>query len=551
MPDTSFNYLTAEKTRLYRAVMRAFSQAKERFLVHLRPEDVIELAARGGDDLTLEEVQTALAQLVEWGNLNAEPDTSRVTTVEDFYRARYLYQLSHAGEAAEAALATYERMLKSHGALQTVALADIAAQLRAMLALLNQQDDAADSGKAHLLLRDISRVFNDLAENARDFMSGLARGMDLRRAERDAFIAYKDRLLEYLRQFIGDLVTRSAQIAELIGQIERHPRFDPVLRGISKREAADLAPALTEETAAAVDPAWAEAQALAQWQSRWEGLGAWFVGAPGRQAQAELLRARARRAISDLLQAIVQLNERRLGRSDRSADFRTLAGWFMDCADDADAHRLWRGAFGLTPARHLGIDSDTLSERADNPIPPPRAWPEALPLMISPRLRETGSFRKRGVPPRVRDRAADKQRLAQVLAQESLQARAARRRLASGEQTQLSAIGTLDSQAFALFLRLLGEALSSARHPDETIDIETRDGTIALRLEPLEADSRAEIHSPDGVFTGRDYLVCIRDLDLPRDQVPLTDEGELAVGLDESAEPGELKRSDEADEAVA
>jgi len=34
------------------------------------------------------------------GNLSATPDTGRVTTVEDFYRTRYLYQLSREGEAA-------------------------------------------------------------------------------------------------------------------------------------------------------------------------------------------------------------------------------------------------------------------------------------------------------------------------------------------------------------------------------------------------------------------------------------------------------------------
>ncbi|NEX23918.1 TIGR02677 family protein, partial [Thiorhodococcus mannitoliphagus] len=187
---------------LYRTLMRAFSEAKEHFLVHLRPEDVLERASRDGRRLDLDAVQAALGQLVEWGNLQAEPDTSRVTTVEDFYRARYLYQITREGEAAQAALETYERMLGHHGALQSVALADIASQLRALRALLDTQDSEAglDSAKAHLLLRDITRVFSDLADNARDFMAGLARGLDLRRAERAAFIDYKDRLLDYLRR---------------------------------------------------------------------------------------------------------------------------------------------------------------------------------------------------------------------------------------------------------------------------------------------------------------------------------------------------------------
>jgi len=541
MPDTSFNYLTADKTDLYRTLMRAFSEAKEHFLVHLRPEDVLDRVRRDGRQLDLDAVQAALGQLVEWGNLQAEPDTSRVTTVEDFYRARYLYQITREGEAAQAALATYERMLGHHGALQSVALADIASQLRALRTLLDAQDGEGglDGAKAHLLLRDITRVFADLADNARDFMAGLARGLDLRRAERAAFIDYKDRLLDYLRRFIGDLVTRSAEIAGLIQDIQGHPAFRPLLERIAERDAADLAPApgLDGAEPTPLDPALARAKMLDEWQARWSGLEAWFIGSADRPSQAELLRSRARRAISDLVDAVVQLNERRLGRSDRSADYRTLAAWFMDCETDAEAHRLWRAAFGLTPARHLGIDDDSLQARAEEPVPPSRPWAEAPPLRISPRLRETGSHAKRGVPPKVRDRSADKQRLRARLDRESLQARDARRRLATGEETRLSAIGHLDPASFDLFLRLLGEALAATRDPERAVHTVTGDGTIDIHLEPLGPETRAIIETPDGAFGGRDYRVRITDLEsgaIPSPQTERTPERNPAPG-DEAA----------------
>ena len=524
MPDTSFNYLAAEKTELYRAVMQAFSEAKEQFLVHLRPEDILGRTAQDGRRPDLETMQAALNQLVEWGNLQAEPDTSRVTTVEDFYRARYLYQITREGEAAQAALATFERMLGHQGALQSVALADIANQLRALDTLLGADGtrNAQDPAKAHLLLRDITRVFADLADNARDFMAGLARGLDLRTTERDAFIAYKDRLLGYLRQFIGDLVTRSTEISQLILAIQASPGFLPLIERISEREAADLAPTpdATVPDGAVPDATWAQAKALADWQARWAGLQAWFIGAQDSPCQAELLRGRARRAISDLLDAIVQLNERRLGRSDRSADFRTLAVWFMDCEDEAQAHRLWRATFGLSPARHLGIDSETLTSRDAVPIPAARPWAEAPPLSISPRLRETGSYRKRGAPPKVRDRGDDKRRLQGLLARESLEARTARRRLATGEETRLSAIGTLEPAAFALFLRLLGEALAAASDPERPVETVTGDGAIRIRLAPLGPETRAAIETPAGTFTGRDYRVRITDLEAGTEDLP-------------------------------
>lgn len=515
MADTSLNYLTADKTDLYRALMRAFSAAKDQFLVHLRPEDVLERTAHDGLRLDLAAVQTALDQLAAWGNLQAEPDTSRVTTVEDFYRARSLYQITHAGEAAHAALETYERMLGHQGALQSVALADIASQLRALLALLDacENADGLDRAKAHLLLRDITRVFTDLADNARDFMAGLARGIDLRRAERAAIIEHKQRLLDYLGRFLGDLVIRSAEIAGLIQTIQQHALFAPLLEQIAERDAVDLAPAPDAESVP-LDPALASAKMRDIWHGRWLGLDAWFIGAADRPSQAMLLRARTRQAITDLLDAVAQLNDRRLGRSDRSADYRTLAAWFMECETDAEAHRLWRAAFGLTPARHLGIDRESLQARDEEPIPPSRPWAEAPPLRISPRLRETGSHAKRGVPPTIRDRSKEKQRLKAQLDHESLQARDARRRLATGEDIRLSQIGALDPASFALFLRLLGEALAAIRNPEHGVEMVTGDGTLRIALEPLGPDTRAVITTPDGAFGGRDYLVRIIDLDL-------------------------------------
>src|ERR1700712_1490793 len=98
----AFSYLTAPKSEFYREVMLAFVAAKRRFTVHLRPQDVAGALGAGTD---LSAVTEALNGLVEWGNLRSDPDTSRVTTVEDFHRARFLYQLTSTGEAVEAALA--------------------------------------------------------------------------------------------------------------------------------------------------------------------------------------------------------------------------------------------------------------------------------------------------------------------------------------------------------------------------------------------------------------------------------------------------------------
>ena len=117
-----FSHLNAQNSEAYRRVLGAFVTAKERFQVHLRPDDVLSQlrrnaaadAADPGDALTIEAVTAALDSLVDWGNLLASPDTGRVVHVEDFYRKRHLFQLSQAGEAAERALERFEELSLIH-----------------------------------------------------------------------------------------------------------------------------------------------------------------------------------------------------------------------------------------------------------------------------------------------------------------------------------------------------------------------------------------------------------------------------------------------------
>ncbi|WP_316784402.1 TIGR02677 family protein [Streptomyces sasae] len=496
-----FAHLTVPNSALYRQVMRAFLAAKERFAVHLRPEDVfaaLDADARPGD---VEAVVTALDRLVGWGNLRADPDHARVTAVEDFYRRRFIYQLTRAGEAAEAALGTYDATLGRRGELQAVALHDIVTQLRALLVIA--QEDEPDPAKASIALSVLTARFTDLADNARAFMGSLQRTIDLHDIEVEAFLAYKDRLIQYLERFIQDLITLGGRIALLIGELEEQGRVGPLLALAAGREAADAAP---EEAGQA------EAVAYERWAARWSGLAQWFVSEEGRESQARLLRGRALGAIPQLLAVVRQLNERRAGRSDRSADFRTLARWFAQAPDDETRHRLWRVAFGLHSSRHLTVDADTLAERAAAPEPAATPWAKARPLRISPQLRRTGSYERRGRPRRVADRGEAKRRLAELAARQTAEARQARERLATGGPVRLSRLGELDALAFQLFLRLLGDALATWRPGMTTTTVTSSDGSMEIRLTALDDGMTAEVHTPDGVFRGPDHVIDIVDL---------------------------------------
>jgi uncharacterized protein (TIGR02677 family) len=513
-----FAYLSAPNAPLYGRVLSVFARARDRFTVHLRPEDVHGDLRRDeagdGETVTVEAVSAALEKLVDWGNLRADADTGRVTTVEDFNRARHIYQLTRHGQAAIQAIALYENALGRRGQLQSVALADIAEQLASLLALAETSVEP-DPTKAHLLLLALNDRFTSLADNAQAFMASLRRAIDFQDADEEGFIAYKDQLISYIERFIADLANRGAQIADLIDRLEA-AGVSRLLLAAAGREAADALPDLD---GADLDRAAAKATrgALTVWENKWRGLRDWFVSqGRGRDSQAKLLLRAARSAITNLINAVRLLADRRGGRSDRSADYRSLARFFAEAPDDAAAHRLWRAVFALNPARHLTVDAVTEAEWERAELPPATAWAQATPLRISPRLRETGSYERRGAPNRVADRSAARRLLDAESRHEAEQTAAARRRLATTDgPVLLSRLGGpdgLDPRAFRLFLAVLGDALA-ARGPGEASAIATTgDGTMEVRLTLMDADRIVEIETEDGVLRGPEHLIEIIDL---------------------------------------
>lgn len=491
-----FRHVAADKAALYRAIMDTFAAAKRQFRLQLRPDEVQIEAYWSGATPSLDEIQHALTQLADWGNLEVHPDTARVSSVEDFYRARFLYRLSLGGEAAEAGLAVFARTLARQSELQTVALEDILTQLNALLGLASES--VPDPAKVHTALRDLVRVFDGLADNAQAFMASVARTIELQQADVQTVIAFKQRLIDYLNRFVSDLVGRSGTIASRL--LELDGRIEPLFILAAQRERRDAAPGDAPEQAAAL------AERVRTWRERWRGLSRWFISDGHIQAQSELLRAKVRAAIPQLLAAVASLNERRSGRSDRSADFRILARWFADTASDAEAHCLWRAGFALNPARHFSLQGETSDS---DPVPASTAWADAPPVRVHPRLREQGEIMPRGAAPHVRARDTERAMLAARVSAERAQFDAARAVLSTGTATRLSDLGRLDTQAFRLFLDLLGEALVLQQHPGAEVNCQSADGLLQIRLVPLAADSVATIETSFGTFTGRDHLLTI------------------------------------------
>jgi uncharacterized protein (TIGR02677 family) len=477
-----FLYRSAEKASLYQAIMEVFIESKERFVFQLRAEQVFDALRRNSSSElpTPAEVDAALVQLCEWENLHTNPDTTNMGSVEDFYHQRQAFEMTAQGEAAHRALAAFDAAAGCKSKLQPSRVADIRLVLQELKQLSREEEPA--TWKIHRNLVALQALVEDLSVTAQTFVRVSERRIGLPPSEARS-------LAEYGQGFVGELVLDADNICEAIRDIE-DAGLERLLQAVAGRSIRDLG----------------------YWRSHWARLRRWFISEPDSPSTAERLRERARTCIPALLSIITRFNDQQIHRIDRSNDFRVLARWFAHASSDAEAHMLWRAAFGLCSTRHLVIDDETLADRESQEVPATTSWRDAPPLRLSIDPSDRLSESRTGGLSRIIDRSAEKEKLAAASHEEAQSLLNAQRRFGSGNRIRLSALEQMEIAEFDLLLGLLGEAVSGRLFPAETVEISSGDGCLTVRLEPTADGRDAVIATSDGTFAGPDHWISIEQI---------------------------------------
>jgi uncharacterized protein (TIGR02677 family) len=251
-------------------------------------------------------------------------------------------------------------------------------------------------------------------------------------------------------------------------------------------------------------------QVRRRWQQRWRGLRHWFVGLEG-DPQVTQLRLAASSAVPRLLALALQLHDRRASRSDRRADLAELAVWFLEAANDLQAHRLWRAAMGLEPARHWTVDSATLEARDQQPIPTSTSWLQAPPVCIAPQLRQTGRLPAPAPARKIIDRSRDRQELLRRQVQESERLALARRSLLELGPRRLAEIGRLEVEALHLLIELLDQAAKSRSSSSGSAAV-SEDGSLQIQIDRKIPQTIATIETPAGYLHTTDAWIRIEEV---------------------------------------
>jgi uncharacterized protein (TIGR02677 family) len=486
---SAFTYVTVANAPSYRAILEVFVEAKEHYVIELRPAEVRDRLARSGlhHDLPgADDLDRHLDQLADWGNLQRSHDTSAVSRVEDFYRRRFIYRLTAAGEAAHRAVREVEATVGRSGSLQTAMLREIRDALAALAAAARAGDGPGVVRALHLL----RAAFDSLTKEANLFLLELDRQTSGERIDEDRFFAHKQALLAYLGKFLEELRRIRPEVAARVLEVEA---LDPERFLAAAAPAAERPPVAEGE-----DP-------LARWiadeRERWAGVRGWFTAHGAAPPRVERLHGVAVEAVVRLTRALARLNERRARAADRAADFRTLARWFSECASDADAHALWASAFGLYAPRHFHLleDDPDLTR-------PGESWWDARPVEVPVRLRTHGAVSRLGRAPPALDFADGRTWMAARRRRERAQLAEAMARFAGRGAVRLSDVAELSPAELDELLALLDEALTAPRAPDGTRRARTADGRLDVVLRPPAADRAwVTLATPSGRLRCLDY----------------------------------------------
>jgi uncharacterized protein (TIGR02677 family) len=506
-PDAQplLRYATVTDAPLYRAIVEVFATAAAGYTGRLSPADVHHLLLDGGqldpddDPPTVEEVAARLNQLRLWGNLSADHDTSRATSLDGYGRTAFVYDLTPGGEAAAEALATLEEGLRRVGGLQAVALRQIEEKLAELVAALSTE--RPDGDQVYGLCEDLHGRFKSLTTNAAAFMQKVHKLLSSPVLDTAEFTLFKADTITYLNDFIGDLDTLSAHIRRRLSELDR---IDPARRAAALRAAQESSGQLTLDGPAAGAATWTSLT-----EAHLAGLAEWFRAAPEARTGAAVLYQKARDAILGIARVAERIRESATSPSGRSADLLALAVAF-EAADDDGAHLLWHAAFGLAGSRHLGAVNP-----ADS-VPATTSWWDAdSAVELNRQLRATGrtDYVRRAM--HVPDRSADKRRLAENAREQRAEAARAAHILVALGPVPLSQVadvhgGPLTHDALRLLAELLSRAVRGHRGRDGRRAATSVDGSLHITLTDPQPPAAAQLNATTGVWTVPDYHVEVR-----------------------------------------
>lgn len=480
---TEVKYLNADNVSRYRCIMRIFFENYEKLRYWLYQEDVYALMIQEPffADYKPEQCQQDLAMLVEWKNLNTIQDTRKVSSIEEFKNKKFRYQMSEYSVEIERLVLRLENLFIEGASLEPTLLE----RIRMNVARFGQMAEA-DANEVYTWWNDLNNDFVRLNQNYQDYIRDLNSVKAEEMMHTKQFLVFKDRLVEYLRNFIKGLQRNVGVIEETLRSLESHV----VAQVLEKVVAYELSiPRMDVE----VKRELIEEKISGRYLSIYD----WFVAKDTENEAGKLFDA-----TNDIIRRITryaaQLSEKNSFGANRREEYRKVAQIFLQCEDIRQAHCLSAMVFGLERPYHMKGDlvreTDSMNEGVYEETP--------LELKLKPRVR---TYREKSLRSGIPENAEEKRRVRQQMIEQQKEDMTKIRALESDGRIDFATLPVIEPRMREILLRWMSAAMENPEYLGRT-----EEGR-SFRLDMSRQKERCVVHCEDGNFTMPKLAIVFRE----------------------------------------
>jgi uncharacterized protein (TIGR02677 family) len=498
-PIVEASYLTTTNAWRYRSILRFFYNQHERLRHYLFPEEIYDYLKQSSyfQEYTEEQLQQDLNQLVEWKNIIPRQETGKVNTIEDFKKKKFRYQCTPYTIEFERMIQGLEQIGEAFGGSLERTLFD--RLLESLLKLTDVQpsfmEDHEEEKKyklvkwtneeIHTVWEEMYDHFRKLTENATDYLAYLKSEKVEEAMMTESFLAFKDVLTQYLRDFMTTLQRTSFRI-EAILEDTPHSFIEQVVERLVQHQLSiprlDEQPDVEELKIRFID--------------QWKGLQRWFIGMNGRESELSFLQNETNETIRRMTRFAQRLGEKHHNFRSRRKDYLHLANWFHDFEDIKEAHQLSACVFGLFHTRHLFAETKE-TEDIDTEM-----WEHSpTVLTLKPRIKQ---YREKTRPGAVVSRKREKDKMLQHYLLEKEAEQKLIEEMITNDKIILSDLPLIDPYVRKTILHWIGKCMSNR---DGEAKTETGRRIRLLQLN----EGRITLRAEDGVLDMPNYVFTFID----------------------------------------
>ncbi|MGB4439017.1 MAG: TIGR02677 family protein [Sedimentibacter sp.] len=469
---TETKYLTVENSWRYRVIIRYFYEQFEQINYILYKEDVYDELIKNSvfSDYTIEQCSLDLEVLTSWGNLMAIQDTAKVQTIAEFKNKKYRYEITQYTIEIERLTVKLENLKVEGASLEPSLLERIKNYLALMKENLNKDDKLLFEWWS-----DLISDFERLNINYQDYIKQIYSLKPEEMMKTGVFLIFKEKLIDYLRDFIKTLQFNIYEIEDILKNIspgDELKMYDKITRyslSIPRAETVTY-----DEISENIIP-------------KWKNIKRWFAGDVNRTSEAEKLFDITNEIIRKLTRYAAQLSESMTNSINRKEDYKKLCELFLKTSDIDDTHRLSAYVFGIENMRHIQGEFERKTESVNSDV----FDEEPFEVVIKPRTR---TYRERAERNAIKDKSAEKQEMLNKILDERKTEAELINKYINNSRIDFENLGFINQYVRTTLLRWLSNSMTSNNYTAKN-----ENGNIIKVLNPDE-EKTCFVSCEDGDF---------------------------------------------------